>query len=109
MCVHIYDRILYLISSLQKLDNDAISNIAFPIEETVSALHGSLETMIPFYKSILHRLQNEFLKPIYKFTLTDLENTTEAGTQTNTDGVFSLPTNSRNPRAYEPDWDPLQR
>ncbi|XP_032677647.1 proteasome inhibitor PI31 subunit isoform X2 [Odontomachus brunneus] len=93
-----------ILINLVKLDNDTISNIAFPIEETVSALHGSLKTVIPSYETILHQLQNELLKP---FMLT--ENTMEAGTQTNTGSTFSLPTNSRNPRTYESIWNPLQR
>ncbi|EFN80042.1 Proteasome inhibitor PI31 subunit [Harpegnathos saltator] len=102
-----------ILINLAKLDNDTISNTAFPIDKTVTTLDGSLETMIPSYEALLHQLRNEFLKPVCKLTLTDLENTVETATQTNTGEVvdFSLSSRIRNPR--ELDWrqpiQPVQR
>lgn len=58
---------------LQKHQDNSVSNISFPIEETVSVLHGPLETVIPSYQTILHNIQKDFVSTICS---------NEAGTQT---------------------------
>jgi len=35
----------------------------FPIEATVFGLHGPLEIIIPFYQTILHDVQKDFVSP----------------------------------------------
>ncbi|XP_012056773.1 PREDICTED: proteasome inhibitor PI31 subunit [Atta cephalotes] len=62
-----------LLLNLMKHQENSVSNISFPIEETVSALHGPLETVIPSYQTILHNIQKDFVSTICS---------NEAGTQT---------------------------
>ncbi|KYN02302.1 PREDICTED: proteasome inhibitor PI31 subunit [Cyphomyrmex costatus] len=70
-----------LLLNWMKHQDNSVSNISFPIEETVSALHGPLETIIPSYQTILHNIQKDFVSTICS---------NEAGTQT---------TVSNNPRS----------
>lgn len=58
---------------LQIYKKNHISNITFPIEETVSALQGPFASMIPSYKTVLQKAKDEF----------SLESAKEAETQTN--------------------------
>ncbi|KYN39170.1 Putative proteasome inhibitor [Trachymyrmex septentrionalis] len=62
-----------LLLNFMKHQDNSVSNISFPIEETVSALHGPLETVIPSYQTILHNVQKDFVSMICS---------NEAGTQT---------------------------
>ncbi|XP_014475550.1 PREDICTED: proteasome inhibitor PI31 subunit [Dinoponera quadriceps] len=78
-----------ILINLVKLEDDSITNIAFAIERTVLGLHGPLETIIPSYEKIIRRLQKDFLKPLYKFSLIDLGNVKEAGTQTTASNTSS--------------------
>ncbi|KAG5321905.1 PSMF1 inhibitor, partial [Pseudoatta argentina] len=62
-----------LLLNLMKHQDNSVSNFSFPIEETISALHGPLETVIPSYQTILHNIQKDFVSTICS---------NEAGTQT---------------------------
>lgn len=68
---------LFNIVFLQRHHDDSISNIQFPIEETVTSYSGLLETMIPSYHTILHNIRKDFVGAIYS------GNTKEAATQLN--------------------------
>lgn len=48
-------------SFLQRHHDNSVVNIPFPIEGTVSALHGPLEIIIPSYQTILHNIQKDFV------------------------------------------------
>lgn len=82
---------------LQRYHDDSISNIQFPIEETVSTLHGPLETVIPSYRTILYNIQKDFVDAIYS------GNTKEVTTQTTTSNQPSSETSETSTRR-----DPLQ-
>ncbi|XP_070151527.1 proteasome inhibitor PI31 subunit [Polyergus mexicanus] len=66
-----------LLLNLMRHHDDSISNIQFPIEETVTSYSGLLETMIPSYHTILHNIQKDFVGVL------DSGNTKEVATQTN--------------------------
>jgi hypothetical protein len=48
----------------------------FPIEETVSALHGSLIVMIPSYEMILQNIQKDFLMLLFPKNIKEVETQT---------------------------------
>ena len=86
-----------LLLNLLRYHDDSISNIQFPIEETVSTLHGPLETVIPSYRTILYNIQKDFVDAIYS------GNTKEETTQTTTSNQPSSETSETSTRR-----DPLQ-
>ncbi|XP_020290875.1 proteasome inhibitor PI31 subunit [Pseudomyrmex gracilis] len=49
-----------LLINLLKIQDDAVSSIQFPIEQTVSTLHGSLDTVVPTYQTVLNNLRRAF-------------------------------------------------
>ncbi|XP_011632889.1 proteasome inhibitor PI31 subunit [Pogonomyrmex barbatus] len=50
-----------LLLNLMRHYDNTVFNIQFPIEGTVSALQGSLETVIPCYQTILHTIRKDFV------------------------------------------------
>lgn len=54
-----------LLLNLLRYHDDTISNVQFPIEQTVSALHGPLETVILSYRTILHSIQKDLVGVVY--------------------------------------------
>ncbi|EZA47826.1 hypothetical protein DMN91_011610 [Ooceraea biroi] len=84
-----------LLLNLVNFKDNSISNIMFPIEETVSALHGPLMTTIPSYETILQNVQNDFSIVLFR------KNTKEAETQTTNErdvtGAATLPNLRRSP------------
>ncbi|XP_029666053.1 proteasome inhibitor PI31 subunit isoform X2 [Formica exsecta] len=87
-----------LLLNLMRHHDDSISNIQFPIEETVTSYSGLLETMIPSYHTILHSIQKDFVGAL------DSGNTKEVATQTNTSSnLHSFESNeSQTRRSFDP-------
>lgn len=81
----------------QRHHDDSISNIQFAIEETVSALHGPLETVIPSYQTILRIIQKDLISAIYS------GNSKEVATQTTTSS-----NQETNENRIRRDLDPLR-
>ncbi|XP_076246437.1 proteasome inhibitor 31 kDa [Calliopsis andreniformis] len=81
-----------LLLNMLKVDDQSVSNVRFPINQTVTDLRGPLETIIPSHQTVLQSLQNDFINPVLP------SNTTENSTQTSA--------TERNVRT-EPDPDPL--
>ncbi|KAF3424425.1 hypothetical protein E2986_01032 [Frieseomelitta varia] len=65
-----------LLINLLRVDNQDVSSIQFPINQTVNELHGALEVVIPSYQNIINIIQKDLVEPLLP------SNTTENSTQT---------------------------
>ncbi|KAL0106107.1 hypothetical protein PUN28_016083 [Cardiocondyla obscurior] len=98
-----------LLLNFMRHHDNSVLNIPFPIDETVSALHGSLEVIMPSYQTILRNLQKDFVSAICSkdaeiqtTTLND-ERSSEMGRNPN---IYYNPSNLNRPRVNRPELDP---
>nr|XP_031830815.1 proteasome inhibitor PI31 subunit [Nomia melanderi] len=68
-----------LLLNLLRTDNQGVSNIQFPINQTVTDLHDSLESLIPSHQTVMQVIQTDLINPVSS------GNTTETATQTSTE------------------------
>lgn len=61
---------------MQRVDNQDVSSVQFPINQTVNELHGALEVVIPSYQNIINIIQKDLVESLLP------SNTTENSTQT---------------------------
>ncbi|XP_029155649.1 proteasome inhibitor PI31 subunit [Nylanderia fulva] len=97
-----------LLLNLLRYHDDAISNIQFPIEETVSALHGPLETVIPSYRTILYSVQKDFVGTLYGNTKEETTQTTETNEASTRRDPDPLRVESNRPVHRLPEHDPAR-
>lgn len=81
-------------------------NIPVPIEGTVSALHGPLETTIPSYQTMLHNIKKDFLSPTCCNDVAT-QTTTSSGLSSETSGVPVH--NDHHPLRVGPNHQPSNR
>jgi len=86
---------LDLMINFMRVDNNAVSNIQFPIDATVENLHGSLEAQIPTYRTVVERIRKELVEPVY----------TGSGREISTQTAERSETTERR---RDPDDDPLR-
>ncbi|KOX67905.1 Putative proteasome inhibitor [Melipona quadrifasciata] len=65
-----------LLINLLRVDNQNVSSVQFPINQTVNELRGALEAVIPSYQNIINIIQKDLVEPLLP------SNTTENSTQT---------------------------
>lgn len=53
---------------LQRVDNNCVSNVQFPIETTVGSVHGSLDALIPSHREVIEKIRKELVEPVYTGT-----------------------------------------
>lgn len=46
---------------MQKVDDQNVSNVQFPINETVNELHGALESVIPSYQNVISVIREDLI------------------------------------------------
>lgn len=46
---------------MQKVDDQNVSNVQFPINQTVNQLHGDLESVIPSYQNVINVIQEDLI------------------------------------------------
>lgn len=68
-----------LLLNLLRTQDQGVSNIQFPINQTVTELRGPLESLIPTYQAVAQVIQTDLLK------LTISEDTASTSTQTSTE------------------------
>ncbi|XP_012233225.1 proteasome inhibitor PI31 subunit [Linepithema humile] len=118
-----------LLMNFLEYHENTITNIQFPIEKTVSALHGPLKTILPSYEAMLRSIDKDFVSKVYIKTADSTTQTinetkpseassTAETTSTRHEGCnssncsYNQPSSLRNP-AYNPlrvgvrDLDPL--
>ncbi|XP_015183422.1 PREDICTED: proteasome inhibitor PI31 subunit [Polistes dominula] len=96
-----------MVMNLLRIEDEKITNVNFPLAQTVSELHGPLEVMIPSYSTVLYKLNKELIEPI------NPSNCKEQSTQTLTPNVeresrdIHIDPPPRNPsRHWIPEEDP---
>ncbi|XP_011687693.1 PREDICTED: proteasome inhibitor PI31 subunit isoform X2 [Wasmannia auropunctata] len=97
-----------LLLNLMRHYDNSVFNISFPIEGTVSTLHGSLDNVIPSYQTILHNIQKDFVSPMCSneaATQTAISNNPERSSEMNETPVR----NDHNPLRVGPSHRPLNR
>lgn len=62
----------------QRIDNNNIANVQFPIAQTVDELHGPLEALIPSYLMVMYTVRKELLEPIFPIDSVDSSTQTSA-------------------------------
>ncbi|KAH0949441.1 hypothetical protein HN011_000292 [Eciton burchellii] len=105
-----------LLLNLVNYKDNNISNTMFPIEETVSALHGSLIVMIPSYEMILQNIQKDFLMLLFPKNIKEVETqTTNLIKERDSMRAATLPNlrnsperNSQHIREFSPERDPTR-
>ncbi|XP_011875918.1 PREDICTED: proteasome inhibitor PI31 subunit [Vollenhovia emeryi] len=105
-----------LLLNLMRHHDNSVFNIPFPIEETVSALHGPLETIMPSYQTMLHNIQKDFVSPTCsndaatQTTVSNNGSTSETTAVPAHDGHPSLRVEPRRPPAnrLRPEYDPAR-
>ncbi|XP_003490801.1 proteasome inhibitor PI31 subunit [Bombus vosnesenskii] len=50
-----------LLINLLKVDDQNVSNVQFPINQTVNELHGDLESVIPSYQNVINVIQEDLI------------------------------------------------
>ncbi|XP_053980215.1 proteasome inhibitor PI31 subunit [Hylaeus anthracinus] len=80
-----------LLLNLLRMNDQNVSNAQFPINATISNLHGPLESVMPPYQNVLQTIQTNLVEPILP------PNTAENSTQTAT-----VNTEQRVPRETDP-------
>lgn len=94
--------------NLLRVEGNEASSIQFPIETTVNSLHGSLETLMPGYQTVINVIESDLISPIYR---NRSENSTQTSQLTseerNTDlGLYGPPVPDQPPIA--PNWNPYR-
>ncbi|XP_076183163.1 proteasome inhibitor 31 kDa isoform X2 [Ptiloglossa arizonensis] len=65
-----------LLLNLLKVDDQTVSNVQFPINQTINDLHGSLESIIPSYQNVLQTIRTKLIESVLP------GNTAETSSQT---------------------------
>ncbi|XP_043258806.1 proteasome inhibitor PI31 subunit [Colletes gigas] len=65
-----------LLINLLRVEDQNVSNVQFPINQTVQNLHGSLDSVIPSYQNVLQTIGTDLIEPILP------SNTRESSVQT---------------------------
>ncbi|KAI4482573.1 hypothetical protein M0804_008426 [Polistes exclamans] len=88
-----------VVMNLLRTEDEKITNVEFPLLQTVKELHGPLEVMIPSYPTVLHKLYGELIGPL------NSSNCKDQSTQTSTSSF------EREPREpyVQPEFNPLLR
>lgn len=86
-----------MLMNLLRTEDEKITNVDFPLLQTVNELHGPLEVMIPSYPTVLYKLCKELIGPL------NPSNCKDQSTQT------SPPSFERERREIQFDVDPPPR
>ncbi|XP_036142961.1 proteasome inhibitor PI31 subunit isoform X2 [Monomorium pharaonis] len=102
-----------LLLNMMRHHDNSVSTIQLPINETVSALHGPLEIIIPLYQTVLQNIYQDFIKSTCDSneaaTQTTVQNN-ECSSETN-----KIPTQDNHPLrepshwpSNRPEYDPMR-
>ncbi|KAK1126635.1 hypothetical protein K0M31_004262 [Melipona bicolor] len=92
-----------LLINLLRVDNQNVSSVQFPINQTVNEVRGALEAVIPSYQNIINIIQKDLVEPLLPSNTT--ENSTQTRSVNDQPRDDPLRVESRRPPSYPRIWD----